>query len=93
MSVASLKFGRLVRDGTLVKPDPRKGECKVVVDDQELVHFIWNERRDQQSGIVTEPEVDVIIFPGEAVFEKVCYSECFPANFQLRIVLFLFHDA
>lgn len=69
-TVATLRVGRLIREGALVKPDARKGELKVIVDDQELVHFTWSER-DGEGGNRAEPEIDVIVFPGEAVFEKV----------------------
>lgn len=65
--VATLRAGRLVRDGSLMKPDSRKGEITLTVDDQSLLHFQWRERTDTGA----EPELDSIIFPGEASFEKV----------------------
>ena len=65
--LVELRCGKLVRDGTILKADPRKGMVGVVVDDQDLIHFQWAERT--ATGTL-EPESDQIIFAGEASFEK-----------------------
>lgn len=61
----SMRCGRMLPDGKLLKPDTRKGTLTVERDDQGLVHFKWCEKEAQ------EPEIDVVVFPGEAIFEKV----------------------
>lgn len=69
--LVELRCGKLVRDGTILKADPRKGMVRVVMDDQDLIHFQWAERT--ATGTTLEPESDQIIFAGEASFEKARY--------------------
>ena len=65
-----LRAGQLVRDGAMLKADPRKGLICISVDQQELIHFQWSERRSD--GTVNAPEIDEIVFPGEVpTFQKV----------------------
>ena len=70
--LAQLRAGRLVKEpaSNILKPDLRKGWCLVLMDDQGLVHFQWNER-SATGEVCGDPEIDVITFPGEAAFEKV----------------------
>lgn len=49
-------------------PDHRKGEIRVFVDDQELIHFQWLERKPENENVV---EVDIVTFAGECTFEKL----------------------
>jgi 26S proteasome regulatory subunit N13 len=52
-------------EGTRVVPDTRKGLVHVARGDEGSLHFQWLNRT---SNVV---EVDQIVFPDEAVFEKV----------------------
>ena len=65
--LVELRAGKLLRDGTILKADPRKGLIRVSMDDQDLIHFQWAERT---STGTLEPESDQILFPGEVNFEK-----------------------
>eukprot|EP00252_Welwitschia_mirabilis_P023793 TRINITY_DN6834_c0_g1_i4.p1 TRINITY_DN6834_c0_g1~~TRINITY_DN6834_c0_g1_i4.p1 ORF type:complete len:332 (-),score=82.46 TRINITY_DN6834_c0_g1_i4:228-1223(-) len=51
-----------------VVPDVRKGLVRVVRGDEGLVHFQWLDRTNNNI------EIDQIIFPDEAIFEKVQQS-------------------
>lgn len=64
-NIAECRAGVLKRNDRMLTPDTRKGRLRVIVDDEELVHFQWLERD------VDKPEIDIVIIPGEAVFEKV----------------------
>eukprot|EP01099_Mayorella_cantabrigiensis_P007276 TRINITY_DN6389_c0_g1_i1.p1 TRINITY_DN6389_c0_g1~~TRINITY_DN6389_c0_g1_i1.p1 ORF type:complete len:130 (+),score=31.44 TRINITY_DN6389_c0_g1_i1:45-392(+) len=53
----------------IVTPKPDKGLLRLVKSlDDNLTHFIWMKRTEQT------PELDLIVFPGEADFKKV--TEC-----------------
>lgn len=65
LTITKLKAGLLQRSDRLLTPDTRRGCVQVLVDDEDLIHFQWLER---ESSV---PDVDIIIFPGEAIFEKV----------------------
>jgi len=59
------RAGMMSLEGTRVVPDFRKGLVRVARGDEGLLHFQWF---DQASNVV---EIDQIVFPEEAVFEKV----------------------
>jgi 26S proteasome regulatory subunit N13 len=62
-----LKFraGMMSLEGTRVMSDTRKGLVRVARGDEGLLHFQWLNRT---SNVV---EVHQIVFPDEAIFEKV----------------------
>jgi len=68
--LVQLRAGKLILDGGVLKPDTRKGLIRVIRDEHDLLHFQWGER-DAAGALVGELEIDQIIFPGEAIFEKV----------------------
>uniref|UniRef100_A0A1D1YUT8 Proteasomal ubiquitin receptor ADRM1 n=1 Tax=Anthurium amnicola TaxID=1678845 RepID=A0A1D1YUT8_9ARAE len=67
---AMLEFraGKMLLEGTRVVPDTRKGLVRIGRGDEGLVHFQWLDR--DRSAV----EDNQIIFPDEAVFEKVSQS-------------------
>ncbi|XP_073101789.1 26S proteasome regulatory subunit RPN13 isoform X2 [Elaeis guineensis] len=62
------RAGRMYLDGTRVVPDTRKGLVRIGRGEEGLVHLQWLDRN--QNTV----EEDQIIFPAEAVFEKVTQS-------------------
>ncbi|XP_008806959.1 26S proteasome regulatory subunit RPN13-like isoform X1 [Phoenix dactylifera] len=62
------RAGKMFLEGTRVVPDTRKGLVRIGRGEEGLVHFQW---LDRSQNIVEE---DQIIFPDEAVFEKVTQS-------------------
>ncbi|CAL4902456.1 unnamed protein product [Urochloa decumbens] len=66
--VCEFRAGKMSLEGTRVVPDTRKGLVRVGKGEEGLVHFQW---LDRGQNIV---EDDQIIFPDEAVFEKVTQS-------------------
>ncbi|XP_051149192.1 26S proteasome regulatory subunit RPN13 [Andrographis paniculata] len=62
------RAGKMLMDGTRVLPDSRKGLVRMGRGEEGLVHFQW---LDRSTNVV---EVDQIVFPDEAVFEKVNQS-------------------
>jgi hypothetical protein len=58
------RAGMMFRDGNMVRPDKRKG-LVFLHQSEGLLHFCW---KDRKSGKVEE---DWIVFPEDAVFEKV----------------------
>ncbi|KAK6126654.1 hypothetical protein DH2020_039601 [Rehmannia glutinosa] len=62
------RAGKMLIDGTRVIPDSRKGLVRIGKGEEGLVHFQW---LDRSLNIV---EDDQIVFPDEAVFEKVNQS-------------------
>ncbi|XP_008790548.2 26S proteasome regulatory subunit RPN13-like isoform X2 [Phoenix dactylifera] len=62
------RAGRMFLDGTRVVPDNCKGLVRIGRGEEGLVHFQW---LDRNRNTVEE---DQIIFPDEAVFEKVTQS-------------------
>eukprot|EP00879_Flechtneria_rotunda_P009097 GHRR01009524.1.p2 GENE.GHRR01009524.1~~GHRR01009524.1.p2 ORF type:complete len:343 (+),score=129.10 GHRR01009524.1:333-1361(+) len=77
------KAGRLVREGSLVKPDTRKGLLRVIKTEDGLTHVEWYGRRDDES--TATPEYDEIVFPDEAHFEK-------PAKAPARVYMLKFKE-
>ncbi|GBG78832.1 hypothetical protein CBR_g28055 [Chara braunii] len=63
--LVEFRAGRMIMEGTIVRPDTRKGLVRVVKTEDSLTHFRW---LDRGSGHVEE---DLIVFPDDAVFEKV----------------------
>ncbi|XP_021891413.1 26S proteasome regulatory subunit RPN13 isoform X1 [Carica papaya] len=59
------RAGKMFLEGTRVVPDTRKGLVRIARGEEGLVHFQW---LDRAQNVV---EDDQIIFPNEAVFEKV----------------------
>lgn len=59
------RAGIMSLEGTRVVPDTRKGLVRVARGDEGLLHFQWLNRT---SNVV---EIDQIILPDEAIFEKV----------------------
>eukprot|EP00877_Chromochloris_zofingiensis_P010437 jgi/Chrzof1/5647/Cz16g10040.t1 len=67
--LVEFRAGKLMLEGKMLKPDTRKGLLRVIRTEDGLVHLQWLERTE--AGLSTaEPENDVILFPGEATFEK-----------------------
>ncbi|KAK6152112.1 hypothetical protein DH2020_014747 [Rehmannia glutinosa] len=62
------RAGKMLIDGTRVIPDSRKGLVRIGKGEEGLIHFQW---LDRSLNIV---EDDQIVFPDEAVFEKVNQS-------------------
>lgn len=62
------RAGKMIMDGKRVVPDTRKGLVRVGRGEEGLVHLQW---LDRSSNVV---EDDQIVFPDEAVFEKVDQS-------------------
>ncbi|KAI4352992.1 hypothetical protein L6164_007192 [Bauhinia variegata] len=59
------RAGKMFLDGKKVSPDTRKGLIRIARGEEGLVHFQWLDRT--QNAV----EDDQIIFPNEAIFEKV----------------------
>ncbi|KAK7318047.1 hypothetical protein RJT34_02744 [Clitoria ternatea] len=59
------RAGKMLFEGKRVVPDTRKGLVRIARGEEGLVHFQW---LDRTQNIV---EDDQIIFPSEAIFEKV----------------------
>ncbi|XP_042433263.1 26S proteasome regulatory subunit RPN13-like isoform X1 [Zingiber officinale] len=68
MSMLEFRAGKMFLDGTRVIPDTRRGLVRIGRGEEGLVHFQW---LDRTQNIV---EDDQIIFPDEAIFEKVSQS-------------------
>lgn len=66
--MVEFRAGKMQFDGKKVAPDTRKGLVRVGRGEEGLVHFQW---LDRTLNVV---EDDQIIFPDEAVFEKVNQS-------------------
>ncbi|XP_074286796.1 26S proteasome regulatory subunit RPN13 [Silene latifolia] len=63
--ILQFRAGKMSFDGKLVAPDPRKGLVHITRGEDGLTHFQW---LDRVQNVV---EDDQIVFPQEAVFEKV----------------------
>ncbi|CAN1340427.1 26S proteasome regulatory subunit RPN13 [Linum perenne] len=59
------RAGKMHLEGKRVLPDPRKGLVRIDQGEEGLIHFQWLDR------VLNVVEDDQIIFPEEAVFEKV----------------------
>lgn len=59
------RAGKMVLEGKRVTPDTRKGLIRIARGEEGLVHFQW---LDRVQNMVVD---DQIVFPEEAVFEKV----------------------
>ncbi|XP_044975032.1 26S proteasome regulatory subunit RPN13 [Hordeum vulgare subsp. vulgare] len=66
--MCEFRAGKMSLEGTRVVPDTRKGLVRIGKGEEGLVHFQW---LDRGQNIV---EDDQIVFPDEAVFEKVAES-------------------
>uniref|UniRef100_A0A0D9WKK7 Uncharacterized protein n=1 Tax=Leersia perrieri TaxID=77586 RepID=A0A0D9WKK7_9ORYZ len=66
--MCEFRAGKMSLDGTRVTPDARKGLVRIGRGEEGLVHFQW---LDRTQDLV---EDDQIVFPEEAVFEKVTQS-------------------
>jgi len=66
--MCEFRAGKMSLEGTRVVPDTRKGLVRVGRGEEGLVHFQW---LDRGQNIV---EDDQIVFPDEAIFEKVTES-------------------
>ncbi|GJN11519.1 hypothetical protein PR202_ga29718 [Eleusine coracana subsp. coracana] len=66
--MCEFRAGKMSLEGTRVIPDTRKGLVRIGRGEEGLVHFQW---LDRGQNVV---EDDQIIFPDEAVFEKVTAS-------------------
>jgi hypothetical protein len=64
-----VKAGRMVSEGSRVKPDPKLGKIVISEDAQNLTHFQW---ADLSSNTVLE---DYIVFPGESKFVKAVQTK------------------
>ncbi|KAK6247952.1 hypothetical protein QUC31_019517 [Theobroma cacao] len=64
-TLLEFRAGKMLLEGKRVVPDTRKGLIRITRGEEGLVHFQWLDRT--QNAI----EDDQIIFPDEAVFEKV----------------------
>ncbi|XP_021744486.1 26S proteasome regulatory subunit RPN13-like [Chenopodium quinoa] len=59
------RAGKMLFEGKRVTPDSRKGRVRIARGEEGLVHFMW---LDRVQNVI---EDDQIVFPEEAVFEKV----------------------
>ncbi|KAM3404107.1 hypothetical protein ACQJBY_007292 [Aegilops geniculata] len=66
--MCEFRAGKMSLEGTRVIPDTRKGLVRIGRGEEGLIHFQW---LDRGQNIV---EDDQIVFPDEAVFEKVTES-------------------
>lgn len=67
--LASFPAGKMERDGSTVTADPRRGFFQIAVTQEDmLTHLQWRAKG------VAMPEIDLIIFPGEAEFAPVSSS-------------------
>nr|VDC80681.1 unnamed protein product [Brassica rapa] len=62
------RAGKMSLQGTRVVPDARKGLVRIARGEEGLVHFQWLDRT------LNAVEDDQIVFPDEAIFEKVNQS-------------------
>lgn len=75
--MAVLKCGRLVPENNTLKADTRRGNIQVIFDVAGLCHLIWSERDVSSTNV--HYELDIVIIPGEAVFEMVSFIPlCYP---------------
>ncbi|EOA27386.1 hypothetical protein CARUB_v10023516mg [Capsella rubella] len=70
MQEVMLEFraGKMSLQGTRVVPDSRKGLVRIARGEEGLIHFMWLDRN------LRTVEDDQIVFPDEALFEKVNQS-------------------
>ncbi|KAK8615198.1 hypothetical protein V6N13_068979 [Hibiscus sabdariffa] len=64
-TLLEFRAGKMLLEGKRVVPDARKGLIRITRGEEGLVHFQW---LDRTQNVI---EDDQIIFPDEAVFEKV----------------------
>ena len=72
--IVTFKAGRLLLDGKVLRPDPRRGRLAVIQSEDGLVHVEWRERNgdDSITSTSSSPEIDTVVFPEEAHLEQVC---------------------
>ncbi|KAJ3342667.1 adhesion regulating molecule 1 [Gonapodya sp. JEL0774] len=68
-NIVEFKAGKLYRDGSMLKPDPRRGLVYLYKSDDGLLHFVWKDRK------TNAVEDDLIVFPMEANFVPVTQSK------------------
>jgi hypothetical protein len=66
--MCEFRAGKMSLEGTRVVPDTRKGLVRIGRGEEGLIHFQWLDRGQNFA------EDDQIVFPDEAVFEKVTAS-------------------
>ncbi|GMJ01530.1 regulatory particle non-ATPase 13 [Hibiscus trionum] len=64
-TLLEFRAGKMLLEGKRVVPDTRKGLIRIARGEEGLIHFQW---LDRTQNVI---EDDQIIFPDEAVFEKV----------------------
>ena len=64
----TLKAGKMINESNRLRPDLRKGQIKILVDESENSHFQWVDSDDHV-------EDDFFVFPGEFKFTKVVQSK------------------
>ncbi|KAF4365537.1 hypothetical protein G4B88_025716 [Cannabis sativa] len=69
--LVEFRAGKMNFEGTKVVPDTRKGLVRITRGGEGLLHFQW---LDRTLNAVEDVSQDQIIFPDEAVFEKVNQS-------------------
>lgn len=84
-SLVQFKAGVLNLIDGVLKPDTRKGLIRVIRDEHDLLHFQWGER-DAAGGMAEDAEIDQIVFPGEAEFQKVIGKLQAPYARQLALI-------
>eukprot|EP00798_Chlamydomonas_sp_ICE-L_P020656 gene20656-27442_t len=73
ITLTSFRVGRMSLVDSKLQSDPRKGLLKLVKSDDELVHIQWY-LRNSDGSTSTEPEDDVVVFPGECMMEKMSHG-------------------
>ncbi|RYR19687.1 hypothetical protein Ahy_B03g064552 isoform D [Arachis hypogaea] len=79
------RAGKMLFEGKRVVPDARKGLVRIARGEEGLVHFQW---LDRTQNVVEDLTQDQIIFPNEAIFEKVLLlaHDRFGLGFRLFII-------
>eukprot|EP01135_Chromosphaera_perkinsii_P006729 Nk52_evm16s564 gene=Nk52_evmTU16s564 len=75
--LVQFRAGRMHMEGSTVTADTQKGILYVYRSEDTLVHFCWDLRPDASRPATTDsaPVIDLIVFPGEAVFEPIPQRE------------------
>jgi hypothetical protein len=73
--LAEFRAGRLLKEGSTMKPDLTKGKLQTVHGDDGLIHFQWAAR---DTNVVHE---DLIVFPGDAKLVAMPQKRCYMLEF------------